>query len=205
MQWAGNKSELKRISTPIFADRRFRLPPWCGWTRWPMPCAASTTPRRGTSVRWCSGEQIHPSINCKCHGLVSIKGFLFYGRESQPLGRYIHGRLSLFLPPRASPFWGRATRGGAGTSTRVDASPCEMHLSWAGHNCFKSFILLLLHIAHISHLTEGFIIKIVFDSISLQALLQGGHPFPHCDDEARLHRRVWGRPRYTNCSLHGIW
>ena len=73
------------------------------------------------------------------------------GREYQPLGRYIHGRLSLFPPPRASPFWGRATRGGAGTSTRVDASPCEMHLSWAGHNCFKSFFCcyFILHTYHI--------------------------------------------------------
>ena len=37
---------------------------------------------------------------------------------------------------------------------------------------------------------EGFIIVIKVDSISPQALLQGGDPFPHCDDEARLHRRV---------------
>ena len=103
--------------------------------------------KRQVMLRW----ENHPSINSKCHGLVSIKGFLFYGRESQPLGRYIHGRLSLFLPPRASPFWGRATRGGAGTSTRVDASPCEMHLSWAGHNCFKSFFCccFILHTYHI--------------------------------------------------------
>ena len=36
--------------------------------------------------------------------------------------------------------------------------------------------------------------KIILDLISPQALLQGGHQFPRCDDEARLHRQDCGQP-----------
>ena len=65
-----------------------------------QPCREEGQASGYAQVRWVAIE------SCRCHGLVSIKGFLLYRREYQPLGRYTHGRASLFLPPVRPRFGG---------------------------------------------------------------------------------------------------